>query len=138
MKAIKVLFLIMLAVLVVLHAAHAGDDVWTKAQSEKYGTKAGGMFLRGLLNVASSPVDLIVHTVDETKAGPAFVGTMGGIGSGRHWQFGADTTEGYRTIDVRRWARDGTRSSSWKTSTIAAVARAASRPRFRLAPMQRA
>lgn len=26
---------------------------------------------------------------------------MGGIGSGRHWQFGADTTEGYRSINVR-------------------------------------
>jgi hypothetical protein len=33
---------------------------------------------------------------------------MGGVGSGRHWQFGAkDTTEDYRSIDVRRWKRDG-------------------------------
>lgn len=31
---------------------------------------------------------------------------MGGIGSGRRWQFGADTTEGYRSIDVRRLKRD--------------------------------
>ena len=32
---------------------------------------------------------------------------MGGIGSGRRWQFGADTTDSYSAIDVRRWARDG-------------------------------
>ncbi len=33
---------------------------------------------------------------------------MGGVGSGRHWHYGAkDTTEDYRAIDVRRWKRDG-------------------------------
>ncbi len=33
---------------------------------------------------------------------------MGGTGSGRHWYYGArDTTEDYRSIDVRRWQRAG-------------------------------
>ena len=33
---------------------------------------------------------------------------MGGIGSGRHWYWGAkDTIDDYRSIDVRRWKRDG-------------------------------
>jgi hypothetical protein len=33
---------------------------------------------------------------------------MGGAGSGRHWHYGAkDTTEDYRSLDVRRWKRDG-------------------------------
>jgi len=33
---------------------------------------------------------------------------MGGTGSGRRWHFGAsDTTDDYRSIDVRRWRRDG-------------------------------
>lgn len=33
---------------------------------------------------------------------------MGGMGSGRHWYWGArDTTGDYRSIDVRRWQRDG-------------------------------
>jgi hypothetical protein len=33
---------------------------------------------------------------------------MGGIGSGRHWRSGKkDTTEDFRSIDVRRWQRDG-------------------------------
>jgi hypothetical protein len=36
---------------------------------------------------------------------------MGGIGSGRHSQFGADTTEGYRSIDVRWLKREGLLSS---------------------------
>ena len=33
---------------------------------------------------------------------------MGGTGSGRRWHWGAkDTTGEYRSIDVRRWKRDG-------------------------------
>jgi hypothetical protein len=33
---------------------------------------------------------------------------MGGPGSGNHWRYGAkSTTEDYRTLDVRRWARTG-------------------------------
>jgi len=33
---------------------------------------------------------------------------MGGLGSGRHWHYGTnDTTDDYRSIDVRRWQRDG-------------------------------
>jgi hypothetical protein len=32
---------------------------------------------------------------------------MGGIGSGRRYQGGRDTTEDYRTLDVRRLQRDG-------------------------------
>lgn len=33
---------------------------------------------------------------------------MGGMGSGRQWYLGAkDTTEDYRTLDVRRWKQDG-------------------------------
>jgi len=32
---------------------------------------------------------------------------MGGTGSGRHWQFGADTTDSYRSIDVRWLKREG-------------------------------
>jgi len=32
---------------------------------------------------------------------------MGGIGSGRRWQFGAETTEDYRAIDVRWLKREG-------------------------------
>ncbi len=33
---------------------------------------------------------------------------MGGMGSGRHWHYDAkNTTSDYRSIDVRRWHRDG-------------------------------
>ncbi len=33
---------------------------------------------------------------------------MGGIGSGRHWHWNVkNTVEDYRSIDVRRWAREG-------------------------------
>jgi hypothetical protein len=44
---------------------------------------------------------------------------MGGPGSGNRWRYGAkSTTEDYRTLDVRRWAREGILSpghrASWK------------------------
>ena len=44
---------------------------------------------------------------------------MGGSGSGRRWQpFANDTTDDYRTLDVRRWQRDGLltpgRSFNWQ------------------------
>lgn len=32
---------------------------------------------------------------------------MGGIGSGRRYQGGKDTTGDYRALDIRRWQRDG-------------------------------
>jgi len=45
---------------------------------------------------------------------------MGGMGSGRHWHYGAkDTTGDHRSIDVRRWHRDGLltpQSFSWSWS----------------------
>jgi hypothetical protein len=47
---------------------------------------------------------------------------MGGIGSGRRWHWGAKaTTDGFRALDVRRWARDGLlqagRAFSWQWTT---------------------
>lgn len=32
---------------------------------------------------------------------------MGGLGSGRRWQSGKDITDDYRSLDARRWQRDG-------------------------------
>jgi hypothetical protein len=38
----------------------------------------------------------------------AFTNPMGGPGSGNRWRYGAkSTTDDYRTLDVRRWAREG-------------------------------
>ncbi len=62
--------------------AFAGDDVWTMAKSEKYGTKVGGMLGRGVVNVATCFVDVVVQTVNGTQDGPPFVGTLTGLGSG--------------------------------------------------------
>jgi hypothetical protein len=46
---------------------------------------------------------------------------MGGIGSGRHWYWDAiDTTDDYRSIDIRCWQQDGLLSPnlafSWQWS----------------------
>lgn len=61
--------------------AHA-DDVWTMAESDQYGRKAGGMLGRGVVNVATSFMDVIVHTVEGTKDGPPLFGTLAGLGTG--------------------------------------------------------
>ena len=60
----------------------AEDNVWDMANSEKYGTKSGGMLGRGVVNVATCFVDIIVHTVEGTQDGPPFVGSLTGLGSG--------------------------------------------------------
>ena len=80
-KYIPLLFVLMSFILI--PNAHAeGQDVWEMAKSDQYGTKAGGMIGRGLVNVATSFVDVIVHTVEGTKTGVPFVGTLTGLGSG--------------------------------------------------------
>ena len=52
------------------------------AESPVYKEKMGGMIGRGLLNIVTSPVDLLVNTVNETKAGPPVIGTLTGLGKG--------------------------------------------------------
>ena len=60
----------------------ARSDVWQAANSDIYGTKAGGMLGRGLLNIVTCFVDVLVHTVEGSQTGPPLVGTLTGLGSG--------------------------------------------------------
>lgn len=60
----------------------ASEDVWDLAESDQYGKKAAGMVGRGLINAATSPVDLVVQTVESTQEGPPFFGTLTGLASG--------------------------------------------------------
>ena len=57
-------------------------SVHEAAESQLYGRKFGGMIGRGALNIVTSPVDVVVNLVNETKAGPPLVGTLTGIGKG--------------------------------------------------------
>lgn len=52
------------------------------AESPEYGRKAKGMLGRGLLNVVTCFMDLIVDTVNETRTGPPLVGTLTGVAKG--------------------------------------------------------
>ena len=52
------------------------------AESPIYKEKMGGMIGRGLLNIVTSPVDILVNTVNETKAGPPFISTLVGLAKG--------------------------------------------------------
>jgi putative exosortase-associated protein (TIGR04073 family) len=60
----------------------ARTQVHEAAESQQYGRKFGGMIGRGLLNAATCFVDVIVNVVNETKAGPPFVGTLTGVAKG--------------------------------------------------------
>jgi len=60
----------------------ARTSVHDAAESTQYGRKAGGMIGRGLLNAATCFVDVIVNTVNGTKSGPPFVGTLTGVAKG--------------------------------------------------------
>ena len=82
MKKFFALFLLALTAIAGSALAVESQNVWDMAKSDKYDTKIGGMFGRGLLNVCTCFVDLLVHTVEGTQKGPAFVGTMSGLGSG--------------------------------------------------------
>jgi len=78
----QVLFGVGLLMLLAAPGVFAQETVWDMANSQQYGKKAGGMLGRGLLNVATSFVDVIVQTVDKTQEGPPFVGTLTGLGGG--------------------------------------------------------
>lgn len=60
----------------------ARTGVHDAAESPEYGRKFGGMIGRGVINVATSFVDVLVNVVNETKAGPPFVGTLTGLAKG--------------------------------------------------------
>ncbi|MBI4355252.1 MAG: hypothetical protein HY597_02210 [Candidatus Omnitrophica bacterium] len=75
--------LLALAVLAVMApSAWAQEAIYAKANSPEYKQKFWGMIGRGILNVATCPVDLIVNVVNETKAGPPLIGTLTGVGKG--------------------------------------------------------
>ena len=52
------------------------------AESPDYGRKFGGMIGRGAINASTCFVDVIVNTVNETKSGPPFIGTLTGLAKG--------------------------------------------------------
>lgn len=75
-------------VMVVAALLMGPDPVWADASiygaaaSPEYTRKAGGMIGRGLINVATCFMDLLVHTVNETKTGPPLFGTVIGAAKG--------------------------------------------------------
>ncbi len=81
MKKAKALLALVIISLFLIPQGIAAD-VWELAKSENYKEKTGGMLGRGFLNVATSPVDLVVQVVDQTKKGPPLLGTLTGLGGG--------------------------------------------------------
>lgn len=81
-RMISVLVIILTLSLAFAPSGLAQESIWEMANSDHYGKKVGGMLGRGLLNLATCFVDVIVHTVEGTQEGPPFVGTMTGLGSG--------------------------------------------------------
>lgn len=80
MKAVRILLALVMCFCIMLPQSFA--DLWEKAESEVYKEKVGPMFVRGLLNAGTSPVDILVQTVDKTKQGPPLIGTLTGMAGG--------------------------------------------------------
>jgi putative exosortase-associated protein (TIGR04073 family) len=78
----KAIFLAAAIILTSTNVWAARLPIHEAAESDQYGRKAGGMFGRGLLNVTTCFMDLLVNVVNETKSGPPLVGTLVGVGKG--------------------------------------------------------
>ncbi len=78
----RVVISIMALALLVPNAWAVRTPVHDAAESSHYGRKFGGMIGRGLINVSTSFVDLLVNVVNETRTGTPFVGTLVGLGKG--------------------------------------------------------
>ena len=66
MKKAKVLLALVVCAFLLVPMSFA-KDVWEMAKSDVYKEKTGGMLGRGLVNAATSPVDIFVQTVNKTK-----------------------------------------------------------------------
>ena len=81
MKKAKVLLALVICAFLLAPVSFA-KDVWEMAQSDLYKEKTGGMLGRGLVNVATSPVDIFVQTVNRTKTDAPLIGTLTGMAGG--------------------------------------------------------
>lgn len=81
MKSGKILLVYIICACLCIPYGFAGD-VWESAKSDVYKKKVGGMLGRGLLNAATSPVDIVVQTVNKTKSEPPLIGTLTGMAGG--------------------------------------------------------
>lgn len=81
MKKAKVLLALVICAFLLVPVSFA-KDVWEMAQSDLYKEKTGGMLGRGLVNVATSPVDIFVQTVNKTKTEAPLIGTLTGMAGG--------------------------------------------------------
>ncbi|MFH0985811.1 MAG: hypothetical protein V1882_09810 [Candidatus Omnitrophota bacterium] len=81
MKKVKVLLALVICASMLAPLSFA-KDTWEMAASDLYKEKSGGMLGRGLINAATSPVDIFVQTVNRSKEGPALIGTLTGLAGG--------------------------------------------------------
>jgi len=81
MKKAKVLLALVICAFLLVPISFA-KDVWDMAQSDVYKEKTGGMLGRGLVNAVTSPVDIVVQTVNRTKTETPFIGTLNGLAGG--------------------------------------------------------
>jgi len=83
MRLLGRVFLVGALVLVMASPAWAARTrMHELAESSVYKEKTGGMIGRGLLNVVTSFVDVLVNVVNDTKSGPPLIGTLTGFAKG--------------------------------------------------------
>lgn len=82
MKHTRCLTAVAVAMLMSTGPVWADASIQEAAASPEYTRKAGGMIGRGLLNVSTCFMDLLVHTVNETMQSPPLIGTVLGMAKG--------------------------------------------------------
>ena len=79
--------LVLALVLAVIFSApaFANQMIMDNAKSSDYVVKAPAMVARGVINVVSSPLEIVGHTYKGTVDGRPLVGTVQGLGEGLYW-----------------------------------------------------
>ncbi|MDP3920295.1 MAG: hypothetical protein Q8R76_05765 [Candidatus Omnitrophota bacterium] len=81
----KRLLILVFGLMLVLSAPVFAGTIEDNAASADYVIKAPAMVLRGLANIALSPVEVVHHTYKGTMDGAPLVGTLEGAGTGIVW-----------------------------------------------------
>ena len=81
----KRLSMLVLALMLALSAPVFAGVIEDNAAAEDYLTKAPAMVLRGVVNLALAPVEVVYHTYQGTIEGAPLIGTLEGAGTGIVW-----------------------------------------------------
>lgn len=81
----KKIFALTLILAVIFSAPVFASQLLDNASSSDYVTKAPAMLIRGVSNIALSPVEIFVHGYKGTVEGKPVIGSIQGVAEGIYW-----------------------------------------------------